>query len=381
MNGHATSSGSPSAASGDTVNGIDMQVLGGTVKAIEEDPALAKCHFRARNVWLGGNHNRTTITGFYGAGQEIEHTQTFELDADEPAVLAGEDLGPNPVEHLLNSLVTCLTTSMVAHAAVRGIRIDELESEIEGDIDLRGYLGLSADVPRGYTDIRVKFRVEADERNAERLKRLAEFSPVFNTITQGARVNRRSRTEVESRVGRDARGADPTGKDDVVTSGSLHRLSAFASDPGGGNPAGVWIGPSLPASEEMLTIAARVGFSETAFVAPDHGARKDGSLLQPGSGGVLLRSRDDRHGGRPGRGRGRWRLSTEDGRGRRSRHRSDSWRDPRGLPDLGRARRRAPRRRHWSARGSPLWDGGRAIWILPSDRPEPTRERGTWCWR
>ena len=78
---------------------------------------------------------------------------------------------------------------MVAHAAVRGIHIEELESELEGDIDLRGYLGLSNDVPRGYTNIRVKFKVKADEDNLDRLKRLALFSPVFNTITHGAEVD------------------------------------------------------------------------------------------------------------------------------------------------------------------------------------------------
>jgi uncharacterized OsmC-like protein len=78
---------------------------------------------------------------------------------------------------------------MVAHAAVRGIQIEELESELEGDLDLRGFLGLSSDVPKGFTDIRVRFKVKADVDNMERLRRLAEYSPVFNTITQGAHVD------------------------------------------------------------------------------------------------------------------------------------------------------------------------------------------------
>jgi len=171
------------------INGIDMETLQGTVQAIEQDPELGQCRFRARNQWLGGNHNCTTITGFYGAKQEMTHKQTFELHADEPPILAGNDDGANPVEHLLNALVSCVTTSMVAHAAVRGIHIEEVESELEGDIDLRGFLGLANDVPKGYTDIRVKFKVKADVNNMERLKRLALFSPVFNTITQGANVD------------------------------------------------------------------------------------------------------------------------------------------------------------------------------------------------
>jgi len=172
-----------------TVNGIHMETLQGTVTAIEQEPDLGQCRFRARNKWLGGNHNCTTITGFYGARQEIAHKQPFELHADEPPILAGGDEGANPVEHLLNALAACVTTSMVAHAAVRGIHIEELESELEGDIDLRGFLGLSSDVPKGFTDIRIKFRVRADIDNMDRLKRLTAYSPVFNTITRGANVD------------------------------------------------------------------------------------------------------------------------------------------------------------------------------------------------
>jgi len=172
-----------------TINGIHMEKLQGTVHAIEQDPGLGQCKFRARNTWLGGNQNRTTITGFYAARQEIAHKQTFELHADEPPILAGSDEGANPVEHLLNALAACVTTSMVAHAAVRGIHIEELESELEGDIDLNGFLGLSEEVPKGFTNIRINFRVKADVDNMERLKRLTAYSPVFNTITRGAPVD------------------------------------------------------------------------------------------------------------------------------------------------------------------------------------------------
>ena len=171
------------------VNGVDLETLLGTVSAIKDDPALGACRFRASNKWLGANHNRTTVTGFYAAKQEIAHKQTFALDADEPAILAGGDAGANPVEHLLHALASCVTTSMVAHAAVRGIHVEEVESELEGDIDLRGFLGLDDDVPRGYTDIRVKFKVKADEKDLARLEQLARYSPVFNSLTQGVRVD------------------------------------------------------------------------------------------------------------------------------------------------------------------------------------------------
>lgn len=171
------------------VNGVQIETLMATVNAISSEPELGACRFRATNKWLNGNHNRSKVTGFYGAGQEMTHKQSFSMDADEPAILAGNDEGANPVEHLLHALASCLTTSMVAHAAVRGIAIDELESEFEGDIDLRGFLGLADDVPKGYTAIRANFRVKADPEDLEKIRGLAAFSPVFNTLTQGTDID------------------------------------------------------------------------------------------------------------------------------------------------------------------------------------------------
>ena len=172
-----------------SINGVDLDVLMETVGAIQKDPELGIARFRASNTWMNGNHNRSQVTGFYGARQEIAHAQAFTMDADEPPILAGQDTAPNPVEHLLHALASCLTTSMVAHAAVRGIAIEELESELEGDIDLRGFLGLDDSVAKGFTDIRVKFRVNTDPENIDTLKQLSTFSPVLNTLTRGANVD------------------------------------------------------------------------------------------------------------------------------------------------------------------------------------------------
>jgi uncharacterized OsmC-like protein len=171
------------------VNGIDMDALGATVSAIEERPQLGESRFHIRNKWIKGGHNRSIVTDFFGAAQNISHKQTFELDADEPAVLGGEDLAANPVEHLLHALAACVTTSLVCHAAVRGIRIDELESELEGEIDLRGFLGLSQDVRKGYRNIRINFAVKTDEDSLEKLKELAQFSPVFDIVSNGTSVD------------------------------------------------------------------------------------------------------------------------------------------------------------------------------------------------
>jgi uncharacterized OsmC-like protein len=170
------------------VNGIDVGVINDLVNAVEQDPELGQCRFRVRNKWVNGGHNRSIVSDFYAAREEMEHKQSFELHADEPPMLAGGDEWPNPIEYLLSALASCVTTSMIAHAAVRGIQIDELESEVEGDLDMNGFLGLSDEVPRGYSNIRVNFTVKTDETNIEKLRQLAEFSPVYNTITQGANV-------------------------------------------------------------------------------------------------------------------------------------------------------------------------------------------------
>jgi len=171
------------------VNGVNLDALGATVGAIKADPELGVSRFRAVNRWVDGNHNRTTVAGFYGAKQEIAHRQAFTLVADEPPILAGNDDGANPVEHLLHALASCLTTAMVAHAAVRGIEIEELEAVLEGDLDLNGFLGLNPDTPKGYTAIRASYRVKAAEKDLATIRSLASFSPVFNTLTNGVPVD------------------------------------------------------------------------------------------------------------------------------------------------------------------------------------------------
>lgn len=171
------------------VNGIDMDILQGTVNAIQQEPELGKCKFRVSNRWLGATHNCSTVASFYGAKQEIDHKQPFKLHADEPPILAGGDQGANPVEYLLSALVGCITTGIVAHAAVRGIHIEELESEVEGDIDLNGFLGLSEDAPRGFTNIRARFKVKSDVDDIETLRSLIEYSPVYDTLIHGVNVD------------------------------------------------------------------------------------------------------------------------------------------------------------------------------------------------
>ena len=124
-------------------NGVDTATLFATLDAVKGNNEIAKFQFRATNRWISGTHNQSTLHGFYGAMQEMEHQQPFVFDADHPAVLVGADHGPTPVEFLLHSLAACLTAGIANIAAARGVNLDSVESTVEGDIVLLGILGLS----------------------------------------------------------------------------------------------------------------------------------------------------------------------------------------------------------------------------------------------
>ncbi len=174
------------------VNGVNVDELFGTIDAVKDAPVIADFKFRVNNKWVNGGHNHTTIKGFYGVQKDHAHEKPFELDADEPPLLLGEDKGPNPVEYALKALAACVTTSLVYHAAAKGIELRGVESRLEGDLDLRGFLGISEDVPVGYKNIRVYFKIDADvsDEQKEYLCQMgAKYSPVFNTISNATPVS------------------------------------------------------------------------------------------------------------------------------------------------------------------------------------------------
>lgn len=173
-------------------NGVDTRVMFGTLDAIKAQPELGKFQFRVRNCWIDGSHNRTTIKDFYGAGQEdMSRTAEFVVDAGEPAVLLGTDTGPNPAEYLLHALAACLTTSLVYVAAARGVELTEVESTLEGDMDVQGALGLSDEYRNGFEQIRISFRVAgyaSEEKLREVVERAQQRSAVFDMVTNGVPV-------------------------------------------------------------------------------------------------------------------------------------------------------------------------------------------------
>jgi uncharacterized OsmC-like protein len=168
------------------INGLSVEAASATLAALKADPGLAKFQFRAHNTWINGGENRSTIRDFYGAGQEDKSRQRpFVFTNGEPPVLLGNNEGANPVEFLLHALAGCVTTTFVLHAMARGITIRELSTELTGNIDLQGLLGLDDNVAPGYEQINIQMRVEADCSNAELDDLLAyaqQHSPVCNTV-------------------------------------------------------------------------------------------------------------------------------------------------------------------------------------------------------
>jgi len=173
-------------------NGVDVPTLFATLDAVKAQKDIAKFRFRATNKWISGTHSESTINGFYGAGQERNRAQTFLYEADHPAVLVGKDNAPTPTEFLLHALAGCLTAGIGSIASARGIDLEEVESTVEGDIDLLGLLGIDSSVRNGYQGIRISFRIKGHAPEADLKKivlRSRDRSAVYDVLTNGVPVD------------------------------------------------------------------------------------------------------------------------------------------------------------------------------------------------
>ena len=171
------------------LNGVNVTALFETIEAVKGNAAIAKFNFRATNTWLGGEKNRSTIKEFSGAlAEHRTGGKPFVFDNGEPEVLLGEDKAPNPVEWLLHALIGCMTTTTAYHAAAHNIAVEAIDSSLDGDIDLRGFLGLSEDVRKGFSAIRVRMRVKTKADPAT-IKSLTAMSPVFDTVSRSVPVS------------------------------------------------------------------------------------------------------------------------------------------------------------------------------------------------
>ncbi|KPK16032.1 MAG: osmotically inducible protein C [Myxococcales bacterium SG8_38] len=174
------------------LNGVDVPTLFATINAVAEQPELAKFQFRASNEWIKGTHSRSRIEGYSGAGGEHAQTGDFVYDGDHPPVLCGAGNAPTPVEFLLHALAACITAGIGNVAAARGVTLESVESRVEGDIDLRGLLGISDQVRNGYQGIRLAFKVKGDA-DAETLRKIVAQSQarsaVYDVLTNGVPVS------------------------------------------------------------------------------------------------------------------------------------------------------------------------------------------------
>ena len=170
------------------VNGINTGRIAELATRMGQDQDFGKFRFRADNQWLTGTRSRTSIKDFFAGGNErTERLQTLTVDADQPVYLGGRNTAPNAVEHYLNSLTSCLSTTIVAHASVQGISLEKLEVSAEGHMDTRGFFGISNDVNRGFNKVNVdrKARTPAHEQT---IRKLAGYSPVYEMVSKAIPV-------------------------------------------------------------------------------------------------------------------------------------------------------------------------------------------------
>ena len=172
-------------------NGVDVTRMKETIAAVRAAPELGNFQFRIQNRWIDCGENRSEVQSFFAGGKEIRRKSGFSLAADEPDILLGGDSAANPVEHLLHALASCVTTSMVYHAAARDIAVEQVESTLEGVLDLNGFLGLDPKIRKGYQNINLKLRIKGDFTD-EQLRELGslgpQFSPVYDSLTRGVPV-------------------------------------------------------------------------------------------------------------------------------------------------------------------------------------------------
>lgn len=171
-------------------NGVDVEQLGRAVETITEEPAAGRFRFRAETEWTDGLQCVTSIDDFDQAGERI-HTREFRIEGDEPEQILGKRTAPNAVELLLAAIGSCLSVGYAANAAAMDIELDELWFELEGDVDLRGFLGIDEEVRAGYDSVSCTVHVDADaseEELAELRQRVEATSPLMDNVTNAVRL-------------------------------------------------------------------------------------------------------------------------------------------------------------------------------------------------
>lgn len=142
------------------LNGLDVEYLTNAIEAITGDPAKGQTHWQVTSRWRGGTRSDTSVKTYSIGGQRV--AKDFTIRIDEPYELGGTNQFANPQEYLLAALNACMIVGYSAVCALQGIKLDELSIETEGDIDLRGFLGIDTTVRPGYESLRYTVRIKGD---------------------------------------------------------------------------------------------------------------------------------------------------------------------------------------------------------------------------
>ena len=168
-------------------NGVNVDALLGAREALTAAPEAAQFRWKATCDWVNGTHSRSTVDNYFGLGAEQKHKTAFTFEADHPEVFASDDHGATPVEYVLVGLAGCLTAGVASVAQNRNIQLRSVKATLEGSMDLRGILGVDADVRNGFDGITVRFEIDADASRddiealvAQSQKRSAVFDIVTN---------------------------------------------------------------------------------------------------------------------------------------------------------------------------------------------------------
>jgi uncharacterized OsmC-like protein len=172
-------------------NGVNVEALLGARAALTEAPGAAQFKWRASCKWVNGTHSATSVKSFFGLGEEQSHKTEFSYDADHPELFASEDNGITPVEYVMVGLASCLTAGIAAVAQNREIQLKSVEATLEGDMDVRGILGVDSDVRNGFSNITVTYNIDADA-SPDDIKALVaqsqKRSAVYDIITNPTNV-------------------------------------------------------------------------------------------------------------------------------------------------------------------------------------------------
>ena len=161
-----------------SLNNVDLEAVGHLVETIKADEDKKNTKWRSEVVWKGG------------FASEAKSRHFSPTPSDEPKGLGGQDRAANPVEQLLGSLGNCLAVGYAANASVLGVEIDDLKISLEGDLDLKPFLGLEHG-HAGFSkiDVRIDLKTEADSELVEKLhKKVQSSSPVGHSIANTVAV-------------------------------------------------------------------------------------------------------------------------------------------------------------------------------------------------